>query len=130
MFKIKYIIVVYKDNIILLGWINHQNKWWHLPLPVKNEDKQVGEGKNTLVNNVDEQKTQAELETFLHSTCLILVESTLIKAVKHENLATCPGLTAKLISKRIPKSEATTFGNLDQTQQNTSLTKREPLSKS
>ena len=36
--KIKYVIVVYKDEIILQEWRNHQNKLRYFPLSVKNED--------------------------------------------------------------------------------------------
>ena len=31
-FNIKDVIVVYKDDIILLGWKTHQNKLWYFPL--------------------------------------------------------------------------------------------------
>ena len=101
---------------ILRGWINHQNKWWHFPLSVKNEDKQVGEEENNLVNNVYKQKTQSDLEMFLHTTCFRPVKPTLIKTAKNGNMATRPDLMVNIISKHLPKLEAINFGNMDQRQ--------------
>ena len=40
-FKIKYVTIVYKQDMILQGWRNQHNKLWHLPLSVDNEDEQV-----------------------------------------------------------------------------------------
>ena len=48
-FKIKEVIFVYKDDMILRGWINHHNKLWYFPLSVKNKDEQVGDNINNLV---------------------------------------------------------------------------------
>ena len=42
-FKIKYVTVVYKYEIILQGWINNQNNLWYFPLSVENEYDQVGD---------------------------------------------------------------------------------------
>ena len=47
------------------------------------------------------------MATFLRATCFSQVKLSLIMAIKHENLATWPGLPAELISKHLPKSEAT-----------------------
>ena len=40
-----------------------------------------------------------------------MVKPTLTKAVKNGNMETWPGLTAEIISKNLPKSEATTYNN-------------------
>ena len=42
-FKIKYVTVVYKYDIITQEWRNHHNKLWYFSLSVENEDEQVGE---------------------------------------------------------------------------------------
>ena len=63
-FKIKYISVVYKDDIILRGWRNNHSKLWYLPLSVKNEDEKVGDNENNLVNNVNEEKTNQSQKCF------------------------------------------------------------------
>ena len=55
---------------------------------------------------------QAELADLLHATCFSPVKSNPVNNVKFSIL---PGLTAKLISTRLSKSEANLFGNLDQT---------------
>ena len=51
-FMIKYVTVMYKNDIILRGWRNHQNKLWYLPLSIDNEYEKVGENKNNLVKNI------------------------------------------------------------------------------
>ena len=93
-FKIKGVTVVYQNDIILRGWRNHQNKLWYFALSVKNEDEQVGDNKNNLVNNIYQNKIQAELVSFLHETRLSPVKSTLTKYVNNGNFETWPGLTA------------------------------------
>ena len=74
-----------------------------------------------------ENKTQAELASFLHATCFNPVKPTFIKAVKNGKFSTWTGLKAKLIATHLPKSEATIFGNLDQTRKNTRSTKSEQI---
>ena len=107
--------MMYKNNIILKGLRNHQNKLWYLPLSIDNEDEQVGDNENNLVNSVYEKKNQAELVSFLHATCFSPVKSTLFEDVKNENFATWTGLTAEIIAARLPKSEATVLVHLYQT---------------
>ena len=67
-FKIKYVTIVYKDDIIPRGWRNYHNKLWYFPLSFDNEDEQLGDNKNNLMNNVYETP-QAKLDMFLHETC-------------------------------------------------------------
>ena len=52
---------------------------------------------------------------------------TLIKAIKNGNLEIRLGRTVELISKHLPKLEATTFFHLDQSQKNNKSTKSEHL---
>ena len=80
-----------------------------------------------MVNNVHEQKTQAELEFF----CMQHVypgKINLYQGQKKGNLETWTGLTDNQISKYLLKSETTPFGHLDQSWKNTRSTKSEPLS--
>ena len=110
-FIIKDVTAMYKNNIILRGWINHLNKLWYFPLAIGNEDEKVRDYKNNPVNNVYDNKIQAELPIFLHATCFSPIKLTLIKSVKNGNFATWPGITPKLITTHITKSEATVFGH-------------------
>ena len=118
---------MYKNNIIPRGWRNNQNKLWYFPLEIVNEYEQVRDYKKPLVNNVYEKKSQAQPASFLHATCFNPVKSTLTKAVKNVNFATCPWLTSELITANLPKLEANVFGNLDQTRKNLLSTKSEQL---
>ena len=83
--------------------------------------------KKNIVNNLYENKTQAELASFLHATCFNPVKPTFIKAVKNGKFSTWPGLVNKLISARLPKSEADIFVNSDRTQKYTRSTKSKQL---
>ena len=67
-FRIKDVTVMYKINIILRGWINHQNKLWYLPPETENKYKKVGDYKNNLAKNVYKNKAQEELASLLHAT--------------------------------------------------------------
>ena len=40
-FIIKGVTVMYKNNIILRGWRNYQNKLWCFPIAIENEYEQV-----------------------------------------------------------------------------------------
>ena len=46
-FNIKEVTVVYKYNIILRGWRNHNNRLWHFPLSVENVRGRLGDNKIT-----------------------------------------------------------------------------------
>ena len=96
--------------------INHHIKLCRFPLSVENEDEQVGDKNINVVNNVYENKTQAELESFLDATCFSSIKLTLVEDVKNGNFATLPGLTVEFVSYHLPNSEANIFGHLDQTQ--------------
>ena len=66
-------------------------------------------------NSVYEQKIQQNIATFLHATYFSPVSQTFIKFINAGFFYSWPGFTTTLISKHLPPSEATTFGNLDQT---------------
>ena len=59
--RIKDVTVVYKNKTMLKVWRNHLNKFWYFPLAIENEDEQVWDYKNNIVNNLYENKIQAEL---------------------------------------------------------------------
>jgi hypothetical protein len=59
-----------------------------------------------------------DLAQFLHQCCYSPTSSALITAIQHGNFATWPGLTAELIRKHLPKSDATVKGHLRQSFKN------------
>jgi hypothetical protein len=70
--------------------------------------------------------SQAKLVQFLHAACGSPVPSTWITAINNGHFATCPGLTADLACKHLPKSMATVKGHLNQQHQNLRSTKPKP----
>ena len=68
-------------------------------------------------------KTKAELFQYLHRCAFSSVVHTWTKAIDTGHFATWPGLTSELVHKHLPKSPATTKGNLKQDRQNIRLTK-------
>ena len=44
-FRIKYVTLIYKNDIFLQGCRNHQNILRYFPLSVDNEDEQLGDNK-------------------------------------------------------------------------------------
>ena len=74
-------------------------------------------------NSVYEQKTLQVVAKFLHAACFSPALQTFIDAINAGFFTSWPGLNAVLISKHLPKSEATTLGHLDQTRKNIRSTK-------
>ena len=59
----------------------------------------------------------------MHKACFSPVVSTWIHAIKQGHFATWPGLTAKAVTRHLPKSIATVKGHLDQERKNKHSTK-------
>ena len=66
---------------------------------------------------IQKNQTKADLATFLHGALFSPSPSTLLKAIKNNNLTTWPGLTEEIIKKHLPPSNATAKGHLNQEQQ-------------
>ena len=77
-------------------------------------------------NNVYELHKKRDIVTYLHKAAFSPVPSTWIQAIETGFYTTWPGLTADLVRKHLPKSEATVKGHLKQIRQNLRSTKRTP----
>jgi hypothetical protein len=62
--------------------------------------------------------TQTDLFSYLHAACGSPVPSIWIKAINNGHFATWPGLTAKLVREKLPKSIATVKGHLNRQRKN------------
>jgi hypothetical protein len=67
------------------------------------------------VNALIPEGTAADLIKFLHKALFSPSKSTLLHAIKNNQLTTWPGTTAENVTKYLPKSVATTLGHQDQT---------------
>ena len=77
---------------------------------------------NLYANHVYETQSKQDLILFYHAACFSPSKSTFIKAIKNKAFTTWPGLTAELVAKYLPKTEATVKGHMKQTFKGTNST--------
>ncbi|KAL7527446.1 hypothetical protein ACHAXR_001968, partial [Thalassiosira sp. AJA248-18] len=70
-----------------------------------------------LASNVIETSTKSELAQYLHQSLCSPPKTTLLAAIKNNQLQSFPGLTYELISKHLPPSTATDKGHLHRIRQ-------------
>ena len=81
-----------------------------LPPPTSKNRKEV-----ELTNGIICQcQTKVKLAEYLSGSCFGLTKSTLIWAIKNNQLTSWPGMTQELINKHVPKSVVAAKGHLDQ----------------
>jgi hypothetical protein len=78
------------------------------------------------VNALIPEGTAADVIQFLHKALFSPSMSTLLQAIKNNQLTTWPGMTAENVIKHLPKSIATTLGHQDQTRKNARSTQPKP----
>ena len=102
----KNVKVFYKGNVVWTGTRECLTGLWVLPL------KQVGEitqqrthsTDNHTANNSYQMTSKEELIRYLHQCLFCPPKSTLLKAIKNNQLATWPGFTAEAVKKYLPDS--------------------------
>ena len=72
---------------------------------------------------IRKDKTKMDLAKYHHVSLFSPVHSTLERAIKSSHLTSWPGLTTKLIVKKLPAVLATSKGHLRQKKQNLQSTK-------
>eukprot|EP00957_Ditylum_brightwellii_P185273 14107854-Ditylum_brightwellii.AAC.1 len=65
-------------------------------------------------NHVYDLHIKKETIEYLHACCFSPAPGTWKKAIRQGYFTTWPGLTEKLVQKRLPKCDATDKGHLDQ----------------
>ena len=65
-------------------------------------------------NHVYETKSKLDLILFCHAACFSSTKSTFVAAIKRNALTSWPGLTAGLVNKYLPKTDATVKGHIQQ----------------
>ena len=63
-------------------------------------------------NHVYETKSKQEFILFYHASCFSPTKRTFVEAIKRNAFASWPRLTAELVNKYLPKTEATIKGNI------------------
>jgi hypothetical protein len=118
--------ITYQGTTIINGYHNPSNNLWcvdlgAVPTPIINS--LMVQPPVHLCNNIGQPNTLADRVAFYHASCNFLVLSTWIKAVDAGFFTTFPDLTADMIQKFPPHSEATVKGHLDQARANQRSTK-------
>jgi hypothetical protein len=99
--------------------------------PVLQGCKQTGEKLRSVtmanneqeVNNVYDLPAMPQTILYLHAAAGYPVKDTWIKAIKHSNFITWPGLTPETVRKNYPDSDKMQKGHMKQQCQNVQLTK-------
>lgn len=102
-----------------------RTRLWMVPLSIKGNTATT---KKVLfnqhhANNIHHMANQKNLIEYLHQCFFSPHTSTLVKAVKNDQLLGVPGFTMKAINKWLPTSTATIKGHLHRTRQNVRTTK-------
>lgn len=105
------------DNI--LTGIRMPNGLWGIPIP----DTMPGTTNNHFANAIVPTHNLPKLMAYLHASLFSPSLSTLLKAVRNNQLSTWPKLTESNIKKYLQPSLATALGHLDQSRQNQQSTK-------
>ena len=121
-------MVIYQGKIIMYGVQCPRTRLWMVPLSLKKENKCEN---NTFsqhhANSIHHMANQRNLIEYLHQCFFSPPASTLIKAVKNDQLLGVPGFTLQAINKWLPTSTATIKGHLHRTKQNLRTTKKKKI---
>jgi hypothetical protein len=114
----QYQVTVYRSGKdVIYGSRDPKSRLWRVNL------KQKMNTKIAQCNHAHDNNNQKDLLNYLHDACFSPVKSTWIKAIKHGNLSSWPGLNEHSIEKYLSKSTSTTKGHLNQQRQNARATK-------
>ena len=95
----------------MIGHRNDINKMWMVQVKDDIPNTSLIHRSNAIILA---EITKKDLAQFHHAALGSPAKSTLLAAIDKGFLASFPGLTRKLISKHLPKSEAMVKGHLDQ----------------
>jgi hypothetical protein len=124
-FDKQHVKISYQNAIILKGYRDPDTNLWKVPLQPTAQPAPTWILPHTKhrANSAYQTSTQTGLITYLHAACGSPGPSTWMKAIRSGHFATSPGLTAKLVKDKLPKSIATVKGHLNRQQKNIRSTK-------
>jgi hypothetical protein len=112
-FSASKVSISYKNKEILTGPRDRKTNLWTIPLETKSIV--VPNDKVTLPNQAHSAyhtTTKEDHVRFLHASAGSPVPSTWTDAINKGNYATWPGITSELVTKHLPKVEATIKGHM------------------
>ena len=121
-FKHNCCLVLYRGNLIMYGVCCPQLERWLILLKTQHlwhlkNDKKTRRTTFS-INNAFHTSSQQQLIEYLHQCFLSPTKTTLLKAIKNDNLLGVPGLTKRAVNKYLPVSTATIKGHGHHTRKN------------
>ena len=124
-------IVKYRGRIVLRGRKCSSTGLWMVPLDTRHsptkiktsgneqvpEHIQIASFAHEFLGNLIPTSSQEELAMYYHQCLCSPPKSSMLKAIRNNQLASFPGLTYELISKHLPPSSATEKGHMVRTRQ-------------
>jgi hypothetical protein len=111
-----------QNTVILTGYRDPATNLWEVPLQPTTQTQPdptwILPHTEHHANSAYHTSTQTDLVTYLHAACGSPIPSTWIKAIRNGHFATWPGLTAKLVTDKLPKSITTVKGHLNRQRKN------------
>ena len=107
----------------------HDPKLWLVPIHQRKQLRLVNNNNHPSItqqiNNIQQTKNHEQLIQYLHQYLFSPTKSTLIKAVKNNQLLGFPGLTTQAITKHLPESTVTIKGHLHRQRKNLQSTRKQ-----
>ena len=127
-FKHNCCLVLYQGNLVMYGVCCLRSKFWLIPLKTQNLCKlknDIKPNRTTFsINNAVHTSSQQQLIEYLHQCFFSPTKSTILQAIKNDNLLGVPGLTERADNKYLPVSTATIKGHEHHTRKNLRSTKK------
>ena len=105
-------------------------KLWLVPLHQRKQLRLTNKNNHTSttqqINNIQQTKNQKQLIQYLHQCLFSPTKSTLVQAIKNNQLLGFPGLTAQAVIRDLPDSTATIKGHLHRQRKNLRSTRKRP----
>ena len=112
-------IVMYNGKIVLYGTKCPKTGLWLVPLRMKEKcEGPTCTITTQQINNIHHTSNQSELIQYIHQCFFSPTKSTLIKAIKNDQLLGVPGLTVDAVNKHLPTSTATIKGHMHRERKN------------
>ena len=126
-FKHDCCLVIYKKKIIMYGIRCPRTRLWMVPLSLQHQhtkDTTRHDFKQHHANSIHHMANQRNLVEYLHQCFFSPPASTLIKAIRNDQLLGVPGFTMKAVNKWLPVSTATIKGHMNRTRKNLRSTRK------
>ena len=128
-FKPHHCVIKYKDKTVITGKKCPRTNLWLIPINehANHIENSSFDHNNNQINNMHDTESQAEKIQFLHQCFLSAPKTTLLKAIKNDQLLGFPGLTKQAVKKYLTPAAAAYKGNLHRTRTNLRSIRSKPV---